>query len=325
MRDLFRIVVPMTLLLAATFVAGCGGGSESGATTSDSNSDAKPVIGVSLLTLANPFFVAMKDAMIEAGNENGYEVRVVSGELDPARQNNQVDDFITSGVDAIILCPVDSKAIGTSIKNANDAGIPVFTADIAVLAEGLSVVSHVATDNFAGGRMAADAMGDALPSGGQIAIIDHPEVESVILRTGGFEERLAEINADRDQPIEVVAKLPGRGAQDESFKAMEAILQSHPQVRGVFAINDPSALGVVAALEKADRLSEVTVIGFDGAPEAISAVRAGKISADIVQHPDQIGRRAVESVAAYSLGEAVAPEQLIAPTLLTPANIDDAS
>src|SRR5919108_481439 len=86
---------------------------------------------------------------------HGYEVLVVSGENDAARQNQQVEDFVARRVDAIVLSPCDSKAVGQSVRKANAAGVPVFTVDIACLDPGAEVVAHVATDNYSGGRQAA--------------------------------------------------------------------------------------------------------------------------------------------------------------------------
>jgi len=272
----------------------------------------RAVVGVSLLTLANPFFVEMADAMKAQGEASGIEVVVVSGELDAAKQAGQVDDFLTRKVDAIILCPVDSKAIGSAVKKAEAAGTPVFTADIAVLDPSAKVVSHVATDNFLGGKLAGEAMIKLLGGSGKVAVIDHPEVESVILRTRGFEAAIAGTG------IEIVARLPGKGARDESFKAAEAILQSHPEITGLFAINDPSALGAVAALEKAGAAGRISVIGFDGQPEAVEAVKAGRIKADVLQHPRQIGKRIIELVALYREGKDVPAQELIPPTVITP-------
>ena len=115
----------------------------------------KATIGVSLLTMTNPFFRELGDAMKEEAAKNNMDVILTAGEFDPAKQHHQVSDFITRRVDAIVLSPCDSKSIGTAIAEANKAGIPVFTVDIAALASGAKVVSHVATDNFGGGRMAA--------------------------------------------------------------------------------------------------------------------------------------------------------------------------
>jgi ribose transport system substrate-binding protein len=275
----------------------------------------KAVIGVSLLTLTNPFFRDLGEAMKVEAARHGMEVLVVSGEFDAARQRNQVADFIVRRVDAIVLSPCDSKAVGTAILEANKAGIPVFTADIASLAPGAKVVGHVATDNLGGGRLAAQAMIEALGGKGKVAILDHPEVESVILRTKGFEEELALQRKEKGVTIQIVAKLPGGAAKDKSFKAAEDLLQSHPDLDGIFAINDPSALGAVAALEKAGRLARVKVVGFDGMPEGKEAIRAGRIYADPIQFPDRIGRTAVQNIVSYLAGKELPAETLI-PTQL---------
>ena len=277
----------------------------------------RPVIGVSLLTLTNPFFLELGEAMKQEAAKHGMEVVLTAGEFDVAKQRNQVNDFIVRRVSAIVLCPCDSKAIGTAIADANKAGIPVFTADIASLADPKTakVEGHVATDNLGGGRLAAKAIIEALGGSGKVAVLDFPEVESVLLRTKGFEEEIAKHNAAGKGNIRIVTKLPGGGAKDKSFKATEDILQAHPDLNGIFAINDPSALGAVAALEKAGKLAAVKVIGFDGQPEGKQAIRDGKIYADPVQFPDKIGRQAVGLVVKYVNGDDVPKETLI-PTAL---------
>lgn len=274
----------------------------------------KSQIAVSLLTLANPFFRDLGDAMKEEAAKHGMEVSVMSGDFDAARQRDQVADFIVRKVAAIVLSPCDSKAVGTSIAAANKAGIPVFTVDIAALGGG-KVVSHVATDNLGGGRLAAQAMVEALGGRGKVAILDHPVIESVMLRTKGFDEELARLKKEKGVNIEVVARLPGGGAKDKSFKAAEDLLQAHPDLNGIFAINDPSALGAVAALEKAGRLKQVKVVGFDGMPEGKTAIRNGQIYADPIQFPDRIGRTAVQSIKKYLDGDDV-PGQVLIPTAL---------
>ncbi len=275
----------------------------------------KAVIGVSLLTMTNPFFRELGDAMKDEAAKHQMEVVLTAGEFDPAKQHHQVSDFITRRVDAIVLSPCDSKSIGTAIAEANKAGIPVFTVDIAALASGAKVVSHVATDNYGGGKMAATAMIEALPGGGKVAILDHPEVESVILRVKGFESELAAQKQEGSAGIQVVAKLPGGGAKDKSFKATEDVMQAHPDLKGIFAINDPAALGAVAALEKAGKLGQVKIVGFDGMPEGKQAIKAGKIYADPIQFPERLGRESVQGVVKYLAGDDVPPTVLI-PTAL---------
>ncbi len=271
----------------------------------------KGVIAISVLTLTNPFFIEIADTMKDEASKYGYDVLVVSGEFDPARQNDQVNDFIVRRVSAIVLTPCDSKSIGPAIKQANTAGIPVFTADIACLAEDARVVSHIATDNYDGGRQAAKAVMEALGNKGKVAVIDYPVVESVIMRTRGFRDELAESNS----PIEIVGSWSGKGSKDESFKVAQEILQAYPDLNGIFAINDPSALGAYAALEIAKKTDQITIVGFDGQPEGKKAILEGKIYADPIQFPDRIGRETVRTVVRYFEGERIEPELLI-PTKL---------
>ena len=275
----------------------------------------KRAVGISVLTLQNPFFKEIADTFAAEAKAKGYETIVVSGDFDVAKQDKQLKDFIVKGVDAIVLSPCDSKAIAPAIREANAAGVPVFTVDIACLMPEAKVVCHVATDNLSGGRQAGEAMIEALGAGGgRIAVLDHKPIESCQLRVKGFKEVIAAHNATAGRPrIEIVAELPGGGAKDQGFKAAEDLLQAHPDLAAIFAINDPSALGARAALEKAGRADRVKLVGFDGQPEGKKAIRDGKIYADPIQFPDQIGRRAAQAVAAYFAGETV-PAEILIPT-----------
>jgi ribose transport system substrate-binding protein len=302
--------------LVAAAAASCGGKAAPSVASTPGQAAAMPVIGVSLLTRTHPFYQDLEAGLREAAARHGYELTIQAGEFDVARQKDQIENFIVSRVAAIVLAPCDSKSIGTTIQAANSAGIPVFTADIAVLAEGVQVISHVASDNTAGGRLAADALAQALGSRGTVAIIDHPEVESVIQRVKGFEERLAAAYPE----MKVVAKLSGRGTKDMAFRTAEDILQAHPSLDGIFGINDDSALGALAAVEKAGRSGRVTIVGFDAIPEARAAIAAGKIYADVIQLPHEIGSRTVDAVAAYLAGQRVDPVTLIACQLFTRAD-----
>jgi ribose transport system substrate-binding protein len=276
---------------------------------------AKGTIGLSVLTLTNPFFKVIADSMTEEAAKHGYQVAVVSGEFDPARQQNQVKDFLVQRVAALVLTPCDSKAIGPAIREANAAGIPVFTADIACLAPDAKVVCHIATDNYSGGQQAAQAMIEALgEAGGKVAILDHKLVESCLLRVQGFKEVIAAHNAKGvGGPITIVAELPGGGVKDQGYKAAEDLLQAHPDLAGLFAINDPSALGARAALEKAGKGEAVKLVAFDGQPEGKQAIKDGKIYADPIQYPDRIGRETVQTIVKYFDGEQV-PAQILIPT-----------
>jgi ribose transport system substrate-binding protein len=252
----------------------------------------------------------------------------VDGSKDVAKQHNQVKDFLVQKVSAIVLCPCDSRGIGAAIQEANAAGVPVFTADIACLEPTARVVTHVATDNREGGRQAARAIIEALgEAGGKVLILDFPQVESCILRVQGFREVIAAHNKTRPTgAVEIVGVLPGEGDKEQSYKATADALEKHGDLAGIFAINDPSALGARAALERAGRADQIKIVGFDGQPEGRQAIRAGKLYADPIQHPDQIGRKTAETILAYFRGEAVPPEILIPTNLYRRADAEkDAS
>lgn len=140
-------------------------------------------------------------------------------------------------------------------------------------------------------------------------------MESVILRTRGFEDELAEAKAEKGTDIKIVARVPGHGEEAESLKAAEDILQAHPDLDAIFAINDPTAMGVIAAIEKSGKAGKVKVVGFDGMLMGRKAVKEGKMYGEPVQHLDEIGRKGAELIAKYMNGEDV-PSQFLIPTTL---------
>lgn len=319
-----------TLCLIALALTGCNKSSEEQAPakaaakvgakhltthTTDEKARSKGTIGLSVLTMTNPFFKVIADSFAADMNKHGYGVIVVSGDMDVAKQQNQVKDFLVRNVSAIVLCPCDSKAIGTVIKEANDQLVPVFTADIACLAPGAKVVTHVASDNLGGGKQAGQAMIEALGgSGGKVVILDYKQAESCLLRVKGFHEAIETHNKDTSKPkITIVADLPGDGLKDKGYKAAQDALEAHPDLAGIFAINDPSALGAYAALEKAHKTDQVKLIAFDGQPEGKQAIKEGKIYADPVQYPAKIGQETARVIVQYFQGE-VPPPTILIPT-----------
>jgi ribose transport system substrate-binding protein len=194
--------------------------------------------------------------------------------------------------------------------------VPVFTVDIPCNEPGVKLAAQIATDNEGGGREAAKAMIEVLgEAGGKIAVIDFVQAESCRLRVKGFRETIDAHNRTAPGKIAIVTTLEGGGAKDGGLKAAEDALQAHPDLRGIFAINDPSALGAVAAIEKANRSRQVKVIGFDGQPEGKRAIKDGKIYADPIQFPEKMGIEIVDAIIRYSKGEELPPQTLI-PTQL---------
>jgi ribose transport system substrate-binding protein len=188
--------------------------------------------------------------------------------------------------------------VGPHLAGPERAGIPVFTADIA--ARGGKVVSHVASDNVQGGRLAAQALAEYIGDAGDVLIIDHPVVASVQDRVRGFEEEM-----QKHPAIRIVGKPSSEGQRARAMAVMEDMLQAHPKLKGVFGINDDSALGATAVLDAAGR-NDVAVIGYDATEEAQRAIASGgPLKADVVQYPKRIGKTAIEMIAKHLRGEQV--------------------
>jgi ribose transport system substrate-binding protein len=306
-----KIIYTLVLPLIALLFTSCGGDGQN--INSQGESEKKGTIGVSVLTLGNPFFNVIAEGVKDEAANHGYDVVVVDGDRDVQKQANQIDDFLTKGVAAIILNPCDRQSIGPAIEKANRAGVPVFTCDLKCVAEGAEVVSHVGSDNLQGGKLAGEAMIEALgEQGGKVLVVHFPQANSCQLRVQGFEEVIGAYNQGLSAGlIEVVAQLDGGGVRDEGYKVTEDTLQAHPDLRGIFAINDPSGLGARAALEKAGKQDQVVIVAFDGQPEGKQAIKDGKIFADPIQFPGLIGRKTVELMMDYFAGVEVEEEVLI--------------
>lgn len=274
-------------------------------------------IGFSALTLKNPFFKIIADSLTAAAEEQGFEVVVNDAERDVNTQSKHIDNYIAQGVTAIVINPADRVAIGSAVKKANEAGIPVFTCDLQCVAEDAKILAHIGTDNYQGGRLAGKAMIDALgANGGEVLILHFKQANSCVERVRGFNDEIATHNKETETgKIIVVAELEGGGLRDEGFSATLDALQQHPNLAGVFAINDPSALGAYTAIKQSGKEDQIKIVGFDGQQEGKEAIRDGKIYADPIQFPEKMGIVTVENVVKYLNGEEIEPVQLI-PTQL---------
>jgi ribose transport system substrate-binding protein len=170
---------------------------------------------------------------------------------------------------------------------------------------------------------AAKAMIEALgEAGGKIAVLHFKQAESCILRVKGFREVIDAHNAAGQAKIDIVTELESSGAKDVGYKAAEDALQAHADLRGIFAINDPAALGARAALEKAGKTQQVVIIGFDGQPEGKQAIKDGKIYADPIQFPEKMGVQIVDAIIRHSKGETLPPQMLIPTSLYRKADAE---
>ena len=271
----------------------------------------RPQVGVTLLTEAHVFYQDLKQGMLAAADSLGVDLHIVAGEWDLARQTAQVQSFLSRKMDAIVIAPVNSSGIVSAVEEARAAGVPVFTADIA--ADGGGVVAHIASDNRQGGRLLGAFLAERLGGRGAVAVLDQPTITSVQERVAGFREALA-----RFPGIEIVAApAVERGLRDVAKQKTDNLLTSGRPLDAIFGSNDDCALGALAAVQAAGR-EGVLIVGYDATPEARTAIAGGTpLLADAVQHPAEIGRRTVETVAAYLRGEAVPPVIAVPVSLVT--------
>lgn len=270
---------------------------------SNSPQGATKTIGVSIQNREAQFYQEMESGMRAEAKKYGYKLIVVDANRDNAKQQSQVEDFISNHVDAIVLTPYDSTAIGSAIAEANKAKIPVFTADIASTSKQGHVIAHIASDNIQGGAEAGKLMCKAVGKSGAVAIIDEPEVTSVQDRVKGFRRALK-----ADCPaVTVVADVDAGGARDKANQDMSDILQSNKNVKGVFGINDDSALGALTAIRAAGLNGKIAVIGYDATPEARTAIAKGDMYGDAIQHPKKIGALTIDTIHEYFGGKKPRP------------------
>lgn len=264
------------------------------------------VIGAALLTQSHPFYQAMKTSLEAEAKTQGVDLIVTIADQDLNRQISQVEDFINRKVNAIIITPVDSDGIAGGIAKAKEAGIPVVTVDIK--ANGAAVDTHVATDNYTGGRIAAEAMAQYLGERGTVGLITYPELQSVRDRIQGFKDQIKNY-----ENITVVTELPGR-TREEARSASEDMLTAYSDLNGIFGFGDDMA--IAATLTAEQRGLPVTVVGFDGLQEARDFVdKNGAFKAVVRQFPEKMGQEGVRMAIALVRGESVPAEIPIVPGL----------
>jgi ABC-type sugar transport system substrate-binding protein len=265
-------------------LAGCG--TDGGSSGGGQQGGAK--IGMSVSTLNNPFFVQLRDGAQAQATKLGAALTVTDAQNDPSQQVNQVQNFTSQGMQAIIINPVDSNAAAPAVTLAERAGIPVIAADRGVT--GAEVAQTVASDNVAGGKLAAEELAAQMGEKGQVIVLQGtPGTSASRDRGQGFEQGVKAF-----PNIRVVARQPADFDRTKGLDVMTNLLQSHPDVTGVFAENDEMALGAIKALgDRAGR--QVKVVGFDGTPDGLTAIQNGTLAASIAQQPRLLGQQAVDA------------------------------
>lgn len=296
-------------VLVTTVAAGCqrgGGGGEGGA---------QKKMALSISTLNNPFFISLRDGAQKASKDANVKLEVSDAQNDASQQQDDIQNFVTQQFDAILVNPVDSKAIVPAIKAANKANIPVIALDRG--ADGGKTAIVIASDNVQGGEMAGKELIKLVGSGSVAQLEGIPGTAPARDRGEGFKKAM-----DAQSSVKLVASQTANFDRNEGLNVAQNILQANQDIKGVFAQNDEMALGAVRAL--GDRAgNDVKVVGFDGVDDALKAIQDGKMNATIAQQPDKMGTLGVENAMKVIDGKSVKKNIPVEVKLVTKDNVSD--
>ncbi|GAA3174514.1 hypothetical protein GCM10017688_27290 [Streptomyces ramulosus] len=269
-------------------------------------------LGLALSTLNNPFFVGIKEGAQAEADARGLHINITDAQNDPTQQINQMETFTSQDVKAAVINPVDSDAAVPAVGVANRANVPVISIDRGV--NGGKVGSTIASDNVAGGRLAAKTLAESLGGKGKVAFLEgQPGTSAARERGQGFEEGIKKYPG-----IQVVARQPADFDRTKGMDVMANMLQAHRDIGGVFAANDEMALGASKALG-ARSGKDVKVVAFDGTPDGVTAVRRGTLTATVAQQPKLLGKKAVDWALRAARGEKL-PASVKVPVVLVTAD-----
>ena len=327
MKKTNRAMPFLTLFLVLTLIfTGCR---KSGASSSPTGEN-KITVGVCLSSFHAGFMTAVNQAVTDKGKELGITVNVANANGDAGVQADNMQNFITQGVSAIVINPIDSNGIVPSIKMANEKGIPVFIID--TNAAGGEIINRNATDNLKAGHTAAQTIAEQLKAkygdykGQVVNLCGKISQASGYDRDKGFTDEIAKY-----PDIKVVFRQDCEFDQEKSLNAMMNALQANDVIDAVFAANDNTALGAVKAIEQTKRFypigdaKHIFVIGIDGNPEGIQAIRDGRIDATISQNPITMADNTIQMVYDYVKNGTKPEASLESPQILiTKDNLDSA-
>jgi ribose transport system substrate-binding protein len=303
---------------AALLMAACSGGAPATqqASSAAQTKSGEITIGFSISTMQNPFFVSMADGIKQGEAEQGVKVIVSDASDDASKQANDVLNFISQHVSAVVLNPTDGDAIVSSVKALNAANIPVITVDRR--ANGGTVVTHIGTDNVIAGQIAAKTLFDSIGGKGKIAILEGvPGASSTRDRSTGFQ------NVLKDFPgIQVVASQTANFQRAEGLSVAQNLLQANPDLTAILSMNDEMALGAVEAIRAAGQQSTVKTIGIDGGADAVKAVKDGSLVATIAQQSKLMGSESIVNAVKVAKGDSVPADQPVDVIVINSSNVD---
>lgn len=266
-------------------------------------------IGLMVQDMSNPFFAAMEKGAKEAAAEIGATLNTQDAQLDLANQNTQIDAFIQQGVDLIVISAVDQAGIAPAIERAKAAGIIVMAVDTPAV--GADAVFQ--TNAVQAGEVSCTYLFDQMGGKGEVLLVDGTPIQTIIDRITGCK------NVAANYPdIKIVGQQASRNDRASGMSVTTDMLTAHPDVTGIFGMNDPSALGAVLAVEQAGKSSQIKVTGVDGSPEAVQELnREGSpFIGTATQNPGEMVRQAVKAAVSITEGQTLTETNVLIPSVL---------
>src|SRR5476649_1576622 len=275
-------------------------------------------IAIVVSTLNNPWFVFLAQTAAAKAKSLGYETRIFDSQNNTALETDHFENAIASGYSAILFNPTDANGSVVNVEKAKKAGVPVFCMDREVNSP--DATSQILSDSYSGCVSLAKYFVQTLhKKGNYVELLGIVADNNTWARSKGFHSLV-----DYYPGLKMVAQQSADFDRNKGLEVMESILQAHPDIDGVFACNDAMAMGAYQALVAAGKADHVKVFGFDGAEDAVQAIKDKKISATAMQFPKVMAQTAANYADAYFKGKRDFPKKIpVAVELVTYDNIND--
>lgn len=304
------LAVVMTMVL----FAGCGQKtSDKSGSTSTTKKGYK--FGFTVQTLDNPYFIVLRDAL-KASLKPGDQLIVDDCQTNEAKQINDIDDLIQQKCDVIFLNCVDSKGVKPALEACQKAKIPVVVVDTPVQDTDL-VATVVASDNYKAGQLCGDALAKKIGEKGKVAMYQYTLNEVAKLRGDGFADAISKY-----PDIKIVNRQEGLGTIDAALPIMENILQSNPDINGMFALNDPSGIGCESAIKSAGKINQISIVSVDGSENVKKLIKSGQYLGTAAQFPAKIGQMGVDAAYKILAGQTVDKDIKVPVEFVDSSNVD---
>jgi len=274
--------------------------------------------GATYMNMNNPFFIKLNEGIKQVVEDQNGKLIALDSQLEIDKQISQVEDLIAQKVDVIFLNPVDWKKIKPALIKAKDANIPVIVIDSPVFDDNLVDIT-VVSDNYSAGVLCAVDFINRTKGKGNIMILEHPTAKSAIDRIQGFEDTISKY-----KEIKIIARQSSNGQLEVAMRVMEDMLSSNDnseRINAIMCLNDPTALGALAAIENTMKNSGILIYGIDGSDDAIKMIENGKLAATAAQFPVKIGNIAAETAYKKLRGESVENYIKVPVKLITKENM----